>query len=551
MRKPGGRRLTGTLICPYQTLDIRGRGAVVAFLFENQALDASRRELRRDGKAVPMPPQVFDLLLFLVENRDRVVSKDDILDAVWEGRAVSDSALTTRINAVRRAVGDSGEEQRLVRTMPRKGFRFVGEVRHEAPQKAPRDDGAIATPSVAPLEDNAGHRPALVVLPFTNMGGDPEQDYFADGITEDIITALSRWRSFGVIARNSAFTYKGRAVDVKQVGRELGVAYVLEGSVRRAGNRIRITAQLIETATAAHVWAERYDRELADVFEVQDGISRAIASVIEPVVGRHERLRSGNKPPASLEAWDCLNHGLYLLYKFNPTDNLAARTWFERAIALDPDLSRAHTSLAYTYQREIVQGTAADRDHAIRQQIAHARRGAELDEGDSYPHLILAFGYRWARRHDLCLAEAHKASASNPYDGWALAMLGLALDISGQHREGAETMERANTLNPREPHAKWYPYLIGRAYLSARDLPAAELWARRSVDADAGYVNGYLLLACILGHQGRKKDAADTLAAAERLHPGYAVYWLSLREYRDDEDNERLAEGLAKAGFKK
>jgi TolB-like protein len=248
----------------------------VLFLFDNYALDTDRRELRHGTVAVPVEPQVFDLLAYLIENRGRVVSKDALVAAIWAGRIVSESALTTRINAARCAIGDSGAEQRLIKTLTRKGVRFVGDVREEA-KPATLAVGARATAAQqSDPELLSADKPSIAVLPFVNLSGDVHHDYFSDGITEDIITDLSRFSELLIIARNSSFQYKNRAVDVRQVGRELGVRYVLEGSVRRSGDRIRITAQLIDAMTGAHRWAERYDRELHDVFAVQDEVARAV-----------------------------------------------------------------------------------------------------------------------------------------------------------------------------------------------------------------------------------------------------------------------------------
>ena len=246
------------------------------YLFDNQILDTDRRELKRGSRPVAVEPQVFDLLVHLVENRDRVVSKDDLIASVWGGRIVSDSTLTTRINAARRAVGDSGEKQKLIRTIARKGLRFVGAVHIQpegiepAPSAVRTGEGLREPTRSVPTPPD---RPAIAVLPFTNMTGDPGQEYFSDGISEDIITALSKLRWFFVIARNSSFIYKGKAVHLKQVAEELGVGYVVEGSVRRAGDRVRITVQLNDVGTGSHIWAERYDRSLADVFALQDEIT--------------------------------------------------------------------------------------------------------------------------------------------------------------------------------------------------------------------------------------------------------------------------------------
>jgi adenylate cyclase len=411
-------------------------------------------------------------------------------------------------------------------------------------------NGGRAPAASTPMSLAMPSKPSIAVLPFQNMGGDPEQEYFADGITEDIITALSKWRSFLVIARNTTFTYKGRPVDVKQIGRELGARYVLEGSVRRAGARLRVTAQLIESDGAAHVWAERYDRELADVFAIQDDLSTRLAAIIETELGRHEQKRSPARPPNSLEAWDCLNRGLYLIYKFNRRDNEEAKVFLERAIALDPDLSRAHSSLAYTYQQDVMFGYAADRAGAIEQLIAHARRAVLLDDGDSYAHVMMGFGYRWSRQHELVLAEAYKAIECNPSDSWAHGLLGAALDLSGRHREGIEAMQRAITMNPRDPHIRFYTALVARAYLVDHDLTSAETWARRAIQQDPTNPRSHILLAASLAHLGRTLEAGAEVDAGERLDPGFAKRWLAAREYRDDADNNFVADGLRKAGLR-
>jgi TolB-like protein len=275
----------------------------VEFVFGNQALDPERRELRRRGELIPLEPQVFDLLVYLVRNRDRVVSKDELVTAIWGGRIVSESTLTTRINAARTAVGDSGEGQRLIRTLPRKGFRFVGVVREGQKLAAPVDARPLAAePRAAALA--LLDKPSIAVLPFANLSGDPEQEYFADGMVEEIITALSRIGGLFVIARNSTFTYKGRAVAVQQVGRELGVRYVLEGSVRKGRHRVRIAAQLIDAATDAHLWADRFDGSLEDVFELQDKVAVSVAGIIEPTLQNAEIRLSSGRPTEDLTAYE-------------------------------------------------------------------------------------------------------------------------------------------------------------------------------------------------------------------------------------------------------
>jgi TolB-like protein len=301
----------------------------VQFLFDHHTLDADRRELHRGDERIAVEPQVFDLLVHLVQNRDRVVSKDDLIASVWGGRVVSDSTLTSRINAARKAIGDSGGDQKLIRTVPRKGLRFVATVLTQANAVEPGEatgstPDEIQGPSrpALPLPD----RPAIAVL--TNMSGDPEQEYFSDGISDDIITALSKLRWFFVIAHNSSFIYKGKAVHMKQVAEELGVGYVVEGSVRKGG--VRITAQLNDVATGSHLWAERYDRGLADVFAVQDEITEAIVAAIEPQLYAAENFRVQRKPPDSLDAWDLVMRALSHYWRVTRQDNVVAQALLER-----------------------------------------------------------------------------------------------------------------------------------------------------------------------------------------------------------------------------
>ena len=246
------------------------------WLFNDYVLDVERRELRCAGALVAIEPQVFDLLVYLIQNRGRVVSRDELLGSVWQGRIVSNSALANRINGARAAIGDSGEDQKLIRTLPRKGFRFVGNVAEENSDPSPTRLGSDRPRPTQP------EQPSLVVLPFSDSSSDHDEGHFADGITEDLITELARSRWLFVIARNSAFAYKGRSIDVKQISKELGVRYVLEGSVRRSGQRIRIVAQLVDATTGIHEWAERYDRDTGEIFAVQDEITVSVAAAVEP-----------------------------------------------------------------------------------------------------------------------------------------------------------------------------------------------------------------------------------------------------------------------------
>ena len=378
------------------------------YLFEDCALDTDRRELRRGPALVAVAPQVFDLLVHLIRHRDRVVSKDDLLASVWHGRIVSEFALFNRINAARSAIGDTGDQQRLIKTLPRKGIRFVGEVREDeasaaahhsrdrqriAPERSTRRHTAEDLP--LPLPD----RPSIAVLPFANMSGDPDQEYFADGISEDLITGLSRIRWLFVIARNSTFVYKHRAVDVKQVSRELGVRYVLEGSVRRAGKRLRISAQLIDAMTGGHHWAERYDRELGDIFAVQDEITRSVAAAIEPHLLAAEGVRALSRSSDDLGAWELVARAQTHAWRLTRPDYETAIDALKRAVEAYPDYAPARSLLGFCLVFAAHMGWI-DRDQGLLPGRQHAIRAIALDDRDPWGHIALGY---W--RHD---GKAHR-----------------------------------------------------------------------------------------------------------------------------------------------
>ena len=327
------------------------------------------------------------------------------------------STLSNRINAARRAIGDSGEQQGLIRTVPRRGLRFVADVREEANQTQSGPSAAGISPGqqaesteevakhsardgVGPLEFRG--KPTVAVLPFDNMSGDPEQDYFSDGISEDIITLLSKNRSLLVIARNSAFAFKGRGSDVRHIGRELGADYVVEGGVRKLGQQLRITVHLIETQGGRLVWAEQYDRTLEQMLQVQDQITTTIAARIEPGIGSAERLRTERIPPQSLQAWDFFRLGTKHFYKSTSEDNLEAQQFFRRAIALDPDLAQAYGFLSYAMILRMLYFDAEPKDEQLKEALAIAKKGVALDDQDAlvrftYGRALLARTGLWRR----------------------------------------------------------------------------------------------------------------------------------------------------------
>ncbi|MDB5582674.1 MAG: Adenylate cyclase [Bradyrhizobium sp.] len=508
------------------------------YRFEDYCLDVGRQELRRGSEPVDIEPQVLDLLHYIIRNRERVVSKDDLIEHVWRGRIVSDSTLTSRITSARQAIGDSGSQQRLIRTIARKGIRFVGEVR--GGQSGPATDQA-APSAVASPSPQLPDKPSIAVLPFENMSDDPEQVFFADGIAEDIITALSRYSSLFVIARNSTFTFKGRAVDVKQVGRELGVRYVLEGSLRKSGKRVRVTAQLIEAETGNHVWAERYDRDLADIFAVQDEITSATTTAIAPAIAGAEQLRAIRKPPASLDAWGAYQRGLWHLSRGSADDNAFAGTFFLQAIELDPMFAGGYIGRSAVLAR--AKGTQGEEE-------AMARHAVSLDSGNAEAHARLSLALLARGDHQGAISQAEQALALCPNLAAAHGALGVVLAYAGRPREGLAALNTCLRLDPRGP------FLVNRlnqvvlAQYFCRDYEAAVEAAERAIRSFPDFPSPYRWLAAALGNLGRTVEAKAALDQAMLIAPAEFDFQVRKRPpWFGPQEHAHMIEGLKKAGL--
>jgi TolB-like protein/cytochrome c-type biogenesis protein CcmH/NrfG len=524
----------------------------VQFVFADHVLDTERRELRRGSESIAAEPQVFDLLVYLVQNRDRVVSKDDLIASVWHGRIVSDSTLTSRINAARTAIGDSGGEQKLIRTIARKGIRFVGEV-HMQPDGGepahavdPPLNEVRASPHIAlPLPD----RPAIAVLPFINMSGDPEQEYFSDGISEDIITALSKLRWFFVIARNSSFTYKGKAVHMKQVAEELGVGYVVEGSVRKGGDRVRITAQLNDVATGSHVWAERYDRDLADVFAVQDEITEAIVAAIEPQIYAAEHFRAKHKPPDSMDAWDLVMRALSHYWRVTRQDNVVAQALLEKATAIDPNYGQALGVLAASHTFSAHMGWA---DLASVTPVAEraALAAIRADSEDPWAHYALGSVYLFMRRFEDSLAEFEQALRLNPNFSLAQGYYGLTLAYCGRWLEADEAARRALRLSPRDPFSAIYCGIAAYAQFVGRNYDEAMRLAREAIRQRSDFVGAHRVLTASAGMAGQEEVATAALQELRRAQPNISLAWIANQmPIKQNTDREHYLEAFRRAGL--
>ncbi len=518
------------------------------YAFKDCVLDLERRELTRGSAPVSIGPQAFDLLVYLVENRERVVSKDNVLDAVWEGRSVSESTLTSHINAVRKAIGDSGEEQHLLRTMPRKGFRFVGDVSETQSSNNPAP--ISETPPVRPAVSRPT-KPSIAVLPFHNLSGDPEQAYFADGVVEDIITALSRVRWLFVIARNSSFTYQDRSVDVKQIGHELGVGYVLEGSLRKSADRIRITGQLIEAGTGAHLWAERFEGTLDDIFELQDQIATRVAGAIAPQVELAEIERAKRKPTASLTAYDCYLRGLAHLHRGNRDAITQALPLFYKAIEQDAEFASAHAMAAWCYFWRKINGWTADRASEMTEGERMARRSIELGRDDAVA--LTRGGHALAHFTgdlDSSIALLDRAAFLNPNLASAWFLGGYLRTWRGESEGALAHFERAMQLSPVDPELYRMQAGIAMAHLFAGRLDAAWTWAERAYTNLPGFVMAIAIAAASRALSDRQKDARRAMDHLRELDPELRISnlrdWLPIHR---DEDLAIFSDGLRRAGL--
>ena len=514
------------------------------FHLGNHELDGELRELTRDGSAIALQPQVFDLLLFLVENRDRVVSKDDLVEAVWGNRPISDSALNSRINAVRKALQDDGKAQRMIRTIPRKGFRFVGDCEELAP--AARTAATEPAPLPAAV---APERPAIAVLAFQNMSDDAEQEYFCDGISEDILTGLSKVRWFFVIARNSSFTYKGRKVHVRRIAEELRVRYVVEGSVRKSGDRVRITAQLNDASTESHIWAEHFDRELVDVFAVQDEITNAIVAALEPQIYAAENFRARRKPPASLDAWDLLMRALSHYWRITREDHAAAQRLLQQAIAIDPNYGQAQALFAASHMFGVHLGWAELAKAAPIAERA-ATMAVQLDRDDAWAHAALGSVYFSTRRLPDALSEFETALRLNPNFCLAQGYYALALSYAGRTEDSFEAAQHAIRLSPRDPALALYHGIAGYARFLMRQYDEAIALAREAIRHRGDLTGAYRVLAVSAGMSGDAATAQMALTELRRTQPNISLAWAATQlPWRNEADREHFLEGLRRAGM--
>lgn len=521
------------------------------FTFAEHELDLDRRELRRNGGILHVEPQVYDLLVHLLTNRDRVVSKDELLDSIWNGRIVSEAALSSRINAARKAVGDDGDRQALIKTIHRRGFRFIGSVEE---QPIPPADEAARLPEANPVEEEARHvspKPSIAVLPFLNLSREPDTDYFSYGLTEDVIRLLARNRWLDVLSRHSAAAYRNRDLDPREIGTALGVRYLVDGSVAKHEHLVRITADLISAETGTHLWSESYDFELADLLKVQRTMAQQVAAVIEPELARLEREAAVRRPPRNLDAWDCYQRGLWNLWGFSKPGLVEADAMFRRAIELDPGFARAHGALAYVILQKSFLSNPAKRPGLLDMALRHGRNAVALDDQDCMNLCVVGRVLCYQRDHEEAIAYLEQAIAINPSFAQAYFALGLVMVACGQPARAIYYLERATELSPRDPHLAAFHSTRAMAHFSLGELEQAITFARRATRVPNANGMPFATMASAFALMQRSEEAGQAVAKLLEFYPKATLQRAATELFFCDDSRlvQRYLEGLRQAGL--
>jgi TolB-like protein len=524
------------------------------FQFEGYTLDIVRCSLRAADREIDLRPKTFEVLRYLVENAGRLVTKEEMIRAIWPNVIAAEESLTHCVSEVRRAIGDS--EQTIIKTMPRRGYQFTAPVFRKAPADASQEPKpATESPAEAthdgrpapPMPD----RPSIAVLPFQNMSGDPEQEYFADGVVEEIITALSRFSGLFVIARNSSFTYKGRAVNVKEVGRELGVRYVLEGSVRKVAQQVRITGQLVDASSGAHIWAERFDGALDNIFGLQDRVTASVVGAISPKMEQADIERARSKPTDSLVAYDFFLRGIGDAYQDDKESVNNALRLFSRAIELDPGFAAAYGSAAYCYVIRKARRWMKDPDREIVEAKALARKAVQLGKDDavslSRAGHVLAYVVSEFEAGTLFIDRALRLNpnlASAWFSScWLRVWIGEP-EITAKHFAQFMKMSPLDPLMPDAQSANAFAHIFCGRYNEASAL--AEQALQESPNLHPA------LRASAVSHAlaGRVEQAQRAMSHLRHIDPALRVSNLKeLTPLRRPQDMARYSEGMRKAGL--
>ena len=448
-----------------------------AYRFDRFEIRPTQRAIFIDGRAASLGARAFDMLLTLIEHRDRVVSGKELMDTIWPGLVVEENNLRQQVSALRKILSPQ-----VIITIPARGYRFGMVLNDEASSTL---NGAVAGNSgrhtaarqpPAAMPHMATGRPTVAILPFVNMSGDPGQEYFSDGITQDIVSRLSKYRWLNVLARNTTFAYKGLAVDIQRIAGDLHAHYVVSGSVRRAGTRIRVTAELIDTGTGDHRWIEQYERELKDIFEVQDQITENVVAQLEPQIGFAERQKAVHTKHTDLQAWDCYHLGVAHFFRFTAADNREAQRLFQKSREMDPSFGEAQAWWAYSTILDMIYwGTEPERD-LLDDALAATERALELDDQNAVFYMLKARVQVARREYDSALIENEMAISLNPTLAAAHCGLGDTLAYLGRYEEALVRFEKALELSPRDPQ-RWAFLTYGAlALIFKRDFETAVKW---------------------------------------------------------------------------
>ena len=538
------------------------------YRFSDFEIDLALHELRRKGASVHIEPQVFDLIVHLVRNHDRVVSKDELIDTIWNGRAISEAAFSSRINGARRVLGDNGTDQLYIRTLQRRGFRFVGDVQAVGALEGDPIGRAAASDvparvsistDVAHLDDvvsdaikaEAVTRASIAVLPFANVSNDQDNDYFSYGLTEDIIRLLARNRWLSVISRHSTIGFQNRVVDAREVGAQLGVSYVMSGSVRKTRNAVRITAELARAADGKQLWSDNYDLQLENIFDIQEEMARQIAATIEPELSKVEQQLAARKAPESLDAWDCYQRGLWNLWRFTTPGFDSAETYFQRAIATDPEFARGHGALSYVNIQRSLYDDPKDRPARLETALRQARLAVALDNLDCFCHCALGRALCLTRQNDEALAAIDLALELNPSFAQGYFAQGFNLLWYGREIEAETLLDRATILSPRDSHLWSFHHVRSWTHFSLAEYDIAVEFARRATRQPNVTYRAFATLAASLGRLGDKAAAESIAVELRQRKPGYTTDTARQELFfcNDQDFIARFTEGLRVAGI--
>ncbi|WP_114966274.1 winged helix-turn-helix domain-containing tetratricopeptide repeat protein [Alkalilacustris brevis] len=542
--KPGGespparRRVHGVALGP----DGAGLGAVRHF--GPFSVDTAKFELHRNGRRVPLEPLTFDLLLLLMENRDRTVSRDEIFRTLWGGRAVSETALSSQVKALRQALGDSGSAQHTIRTVHGRGFRFLQEV----------TGGGASTPAApaAPHPEPGLMRPVIAVLPFENRSTDNSGGFFADGITEDILNCLSKHRWMNVVARNPAFAFRKSGEGVDAIARQLGATHVVTGSVRKSADRMRISAEAIEVRSMRAIWADRFDLDMTRLFDFQDELCGLIASRLAVEVGGFEQRRAQRTPRENRGAWELYHLGMSEFYRFTAPSNRRARDFLRMAIRTDPEFAEPYTRLAYAITLGMVYFEDPASQARLDDALTLALQGLERDDRDPQGYFALGRVRLARREYDLAIDALEHALDLNPYLAVSHCGLGDSLAYEGRIAESIQHFERAIELSPHDPFRWAFHSYMSLALLFGEDFKAAVRVARRAVQVPNAHYSAQANLLAALGHLGDKRQISQVRESLARVRPDFSLALARSRLFylRRSGQLDLYLEGLKRAGVR-